>query len=160
MHPTLAPVVDLYQINTTLVPQALDGVKKADLATRPLDKANSIHWIVGHLATSRIGLGGMIGLDVEVPWTELFARGTEAGDSSAYPAIDEITDVWDHVSNGLLSRFGELSEDELLAPSPVKFPVSEETIRGVISFLSLHESYHVGQLAYLRRLLGYDQLVG
>jgi hypothetical protein len=36
----------------------------------------------------------------------------------------------------------------------------DKTQRGAIVFLNYHETYHVGQMAYLRKWLGYSQLVG
>ena len=45
---------------------------------------------------------------------------------------------------------------QLLAPPPEGFPIEDQTIRGGISFLSWHESYHVGQIGVLRTELGYS----
>ena len=44
--------------------------------------------------------------------------------------------------------------------SPIEFPIESKTILGAIAFLALHESYHMGQLAYVRRFFDGTQLVG
>ena len=43
---------------------------------------------------------------------------------------------------------------------PYSIPGIEKTTAGTLAFLSLHESYHVGQLAYILRLHGREKLVG
>jgi uncharacterized damage-inducible protein DinB len=44
------------------------------------------------------------------------------------------------------------------APSPS--PSFDGTVGGMVSFLAMHETYHVGQAVYLRRLLGHGRVVG
>ena len=89
-----------------------------------------------------------------------FVGGTEAMASSELPSLDELKKAWEDISTKMNKRLEEVTEDELSKEPPWQPPVDEKTIRGAIAFLSLHESYHVGQMAYIRRLLGYDQLVG
>jgi uncharacterized damage-inducible protein DinB len=48
----------------------------------------------------------------------------------------------------------------MAAPAPPPSPSFDGTIGGMVSFLAMHETYHVGQVVYLRRLLGHDRVVG
>ena len=160
MNPSIKQVADQYTLNNWLLWKAVGDIKESDMYTRPDEKANSMHWLVGHMTTSRYGVAGMLGIDDKPAWGEIFNRGTEALASSELPSLDELKKAWDDISAKMTSRLGEVTEDELSKEPPWQPPIDEKTIRGAIAFLSLHESYHVGQMAYIRRLLGYDQLVG
>jgi uncharacterized damage-inducible protein DinB len=57
-------------------------------------------------------------------------------------------------------RFEELTDADLAAKAPFQFPVDDDTILGVIAFMAMHESYHIGQLSAIRRQLGLPGLAG
>jgi uncharacterized damage-inducible protein DinB len=58
-------------------------------------------------------------------------------------------------------RSADRGAGTLSAPPPEKAPPSTDgTLGGVISFLAYHETYHVGQAAYLSRWLGHAQIMG
>jgi len=38
-------------------------------------------------------------------------------------------------------------------------PQGDETLRGMVAFLVFHEAYHVGQIGYLKKQLGYAPLI-
>jgi uncharacterized damage-inducible protein DinB len=81
-------------------------------------------------------------------------------DPGQYPELDDILRVWKEATAQLEQRFEELSDAQLSAEAPRNFPVPDKTIRGAINFLAYHEAYHVGQLAYIRKWLGKQSLVG
>ena len=68
--------------------------------------------------------------------------------------------VWAGAGEQLMKRYEELTGEELSAKAPRDFPVPDKTIRGAINFLAYHEAYHVGQIAYIRKLLDKSSLVG
>jgi len=59
-----------------------------------------------------------------------------------------------------MARLKVLTDEELSKPAPFPVPAGDKTQRGAIVFLNFHETYHIGQMAYLRKWLGYSQLVG
>jgi len=70
-----------------------------------------------------------------------------------------IMQTWEEVSGRLATSLAGA------APEALAQPVSsgrtlDGKISGRIAFLSLHESYHVGQMAYLRKWLGFGQAAG
>jgi hypothetical protein len=160
MNPQLKPIVDLYNVNTNLYLKALDMAEEKDLFDRPMGKANSLLWVAGHLAASRFTVANMLGLKVEFPKAELFNYGSEPTDSSAYPTIEEIVLAWNDISEKLMDQFEKVSDDVLAGKPPYDVPGVEKTVAGMVAFMQLHESYHVGQLAYINRLHGGDKLVG
>jgi len=48
----------------------------------------------------------------------------------------------------------------LSAPPPGKLPSFDGKISGSVAFLAFHETYHVGQAAYLRTWLGHEGVAG
>ena len=159
MHTSIAVTVQLYGVTSFLYDKALDGLDQKALLARPAEVSNPIVWIAGHLAYSRTGLAGIVGARLDMPWPKLFARGAKAAAPEAYPDIAEIRAAWTHASTALMQRLEELNEADLAAPSPRSFPIPDKTIRGAITFNAFHESYHVGQMAYVRKWLGFPGLV-
>ena len=53
----------------------------------------------------------------------------------------------------------DLSAADLDAASEHGFPTDDKSVLGVITFLTFHETYHVGQMGLLRKFLGYDPIV-
>jgi len=160
MDATISAVSSLFHTNDQLFHRALDGIKREDLLRRPHDGSNPLIWIAGHATTSRSSLTKMIGESVNNPWSELFKRGATVDANISYPEIQEIISLWDEVTEKLMRRLQSLMDDELAQAPPFPVPTSDKTLRGAIVFLNYHETYHIGQMAYLRKWLGHSQLVG
>ena len=157
----LSTVIPLFKTNKALFFKSLEGVSMEHLRQRPNDKSNPMIWIAGHLVFSRTGLVRIVGGKVdEKPWNALFGRGASVDEILTYPDSEEIAEQWKIVSDVLMTRLHELTEDELDQPSSFNVPAGEQTVRGAVAFLNFHETYHIGQLAYLRKLFGYSQLAG
>ena len=154
------PVICQLEVNTGLIGMVLKDMPEEQIVLHPDGKGNSMQWIVGHLVISRYTIGGLIGMSDSSPWDVIVDRGAEVKDALNYPPMAEITVEWENVTAKLLPALAELTAATADNESPIKFPTSDKTVLGGIGFLSLHESYHVGQLAYLRTFLGHPQLVG
>lgn len=148
-----------YSVNTGLLVKAFADIKDEDVFRRP-EGGNSLHWIAGHVTDSRMFLGELTGLGTKSSWGELFNSGCEIKAPDAYPPLSEVISTWKDIGGKLMARFGEISDEELGESIKPDFPGQDKTVLGAIAFLSLHESYHVGQLAYIRRLFGYERLTG
>jgi len=161
MHQKITPLADLYRLNDMLFAKAFDGVKDEDVAARPMEAGNSLHYIAGHITGARYQLARLLGVGEEFPFGTLFnAKQVTPRDPSEYPPISKIQEAWKHISDKLYARMEAMTEEDLAAKSPLDLPVNDNTLASAIAFLSLHESYHVGQLSYIRRLYGYDGLAG
>ncbi|HEV8370103.1 MAG TPA: DinB family protein [Pyrinomonadaceae bacterium] len=160
MDLAIATVVPLFRASDQLFHRALEGIKREDLLRRPHDGSNPLIWIAGHAMTVRGSLARIIGERVENQWSQLFARGAVVDSNSHYPEVTEIISLWDAVTAKLMPRLEQLGNEELAQPAPFPLPTGDKTKRGAIVFLNYHETYHIGQMAYLRKWLGYSQLVG
>ena len=160
MDPCITPLSELFAINNQLFPRALEDICEDDLYKRPGGRSNSIIWLAGHLTGARYLLANLLRVNEEFPYEGIFNRGTKPPSDDQLPKPDEIKAAWDGISDKLMAKLESVTDEELMTTSPMEFPTKDETILGAVAFMALHESYHVGQMAYVRRLLGYSQLVG
>ena len=101
-----------------------------------------------------------LGVDWSSPWAPLFARGTERVDDSAYPSIEEMRDAWSEVSEQLKATLNGSPEEVFSNPAPEGPPSFDKKVSGTVAFLAFHDTYHTGQVSFLRKWLGYGQTVG
>jgi len=127
---------------------------------RPGADANSMQWILGHIIASRYSILQLMGSDSNQPYGPLFSKNAEPKEPGEYPSVEELKESWNQAAKELNDRLEELTEGELEKPIERKFPGVDSTVMGGITFLHFHESYHIGQLAYIRRLHHQTQLVG
>ena len=161
MDPSMKTTIALYNLRSHHFSNALKGLGREELLRRPNDSVNPMLWIAGHMTVSRFTLAHLMGAKNEGPWKDLFSRGGQTTELEDLPDLSEIQAVWSAVSEDLIGRMENLGESELSRPvAPESFRFADKTLRGVILFRGHHESYHVGQMAYLRKWLGYPGLVG
>jgi uncharacterized damage-inducible protein DinB len=161
MDPVVASHAQLFAIQSTLVNRALASLSEEEIWRRPTAQTNAVGWLVGHIASYRNRLVLVLGGDPEpAPWADLFARGAQVADRNTYPATGEIVDTMKRINDKLKARMDAATDAELSAPSPVKTPAPDPSVRGTVAFLGFHEGYHIGQIAFVMKLLGKPGLVG
>ena len=160
MDPLVNQSHQLYGISTALVEKAVRDFSDEEAARRVEGNSNCMLWLFGHLTSVRCSLAGMLGVKKEMPWQPLFRKGATGTDFSQYPKMAEIREVWQDITPQLFQLLETAGDEQLAAPAPRDFPIPDKTMRGAILFLAFHESYHVGQMSYLRKCLGKDNLVG
>ena len=128
MEAALAPLAGVLELNTDLLLNCLNGVsdEEARRLNRPLDN----------------------------PLTAYLDKAQGIDDSTDWPSLDDVRAAWRAVSAHLLAALPAISARELATPDAHRFPFPDTTRLGMIAFLTQHDSYHLGQLAFLRRQLG------
>ncbi len=58
------------------------------------------------------------------------------------------------------TALADLTAAELDGKLVAPYPVQEPTVVNGIAFLTFHETFHIGQLGYIRKLRGYQTLAG
>ena len=160
MKSILASVRWSLRLNQDLIRRSLDGLFRDELERRCGPDSSSPFWIFGHVTVSRFSLARLIGIDVEEGWLDDFRRGSRVKVRSEYPTFEELDEAFRKVSNLIYSQLEVLTEEELDRSVGGNYPVEDKTVRGVLAFFAYHETYHLGQLAYLRHWLGHDRVVG
>ena len=122
---------------------------------RPDNKANSIHFILGHITGTRYQIAQLLGEHAEFAHEALFDRGVAIKDAAEYPPFSQVKAAWDTISLRMPQVLETATEEQLSGPAPFDPPGMEKNVRGLLSFMAFHESYHIGQISYVRRLLGH-----
>jgi len=143
----------------------LDHTERTHWFRMPGDQIGHIAWQMGHLAVSQVALIHVrcFGLEeaehITPEQKKLFGRGsTPVADMGAYPSLDEITALFDRIqteSLGLIRGMDEATLDEPTGDPP--HPLFA-TRAGAIGTAAMHESFHTGQIAIIRRLAGLKPL--
>jgi uncharacterized protein YndB with AHSA1/START domain/uncharacterized damage-inducible protein DinB len=158
--PALAPIWLIFKLNHGLMQKAIEGLTDRDAWHRPTEKNNPMLWILGHVVSTRASLLGLLGETFETGWGDLFMRGSALRERPHYPSLLEIERTRTDVGTRLRARLAALTPDDLARPATApKFP-GAKTLADQIAFFAFHESYHVGQLGYVRKALGHPSMVG
>jgi uncharacterized damage-inducible protein DinB len=160
METYFANIEGMFKTNTDIVRKAIEGISPEHWFQRPGDDSNHLMWVAGHLVVSRGAVLKSLGTEWAVPWSSLFTRGAKLAAPNQYPVVEEVRSAWDDVSDKLLASFPDATADVLAKPAPTGPPSFDGKINGLVAFLAFHETYHVGQVSYLTKWLGYGQSVG
>lgn len=160
LRPVLAPIALQLKYNGALMKSVLAGLAPADLWHRPTDRSNPILWIYGHIVSTRASLAGMLGERINTGWGSVFDRGAELLAADRYPAVQEIERVNREVVERLKAKFAALTDAELAGPPIETHLPGVTTLAEQLAGYAFHESYHVGQMAYVRKALGHSRVAG
>ena len=149
----------IFSLNDNFVPRALHGLTQEELCRAPTDRNNSMLWVAGHVVQRRATVIQMLGDGLETGWGNPFDRGATVGDAHRYPSGAEVERVMREASPRLSAVLSALSNEQLARPASLPIP-GIKTLADELAFFALHDSYHVGQVAYIRKGLGYPGLAG
>jgi uncharacterized damage-inducible protein DinB len=154
MDPRVFPIAEIYRLNSWLFHNCLDGLTDEQGRIRPTGGTNSAAFVAAHVADSRFAIAAWLGAPLENPLAEALEDATAIDDVRALPSLQVIRDAWDRASLAIAARLDEITPTELDGPSPARFPTGGPTLLGALAFLAQHDSYHIGQLALLRKYAG------
>lgn len=160
MPAALGPIALIFKLNTGLLRTTLDGLSAEDLWQRPTPLTNPMLWIYGHVVQTRATMLGLLEDPFDTAWTDLFTRGSGLHETPRYPSRDDIDRTHRQIVDRLRARFDLLTEADLAAPARGKQVPGANTVGDQLAFLAFHESYHIGQLAYVRKALGHSAIAG
>ncbi len=154
MNDRLVPLYEIFKLNSRLFLNCLDGWKDDQARWRPGPGTNSAAFIALHLVDSRHYIARVIGMTTENPFPFL-ADAKSIEDMKTWPKLEEIRSAWKSVTGNMRERFKTLTPADLAAPAEwQEMPMDDKTQTGMLIFMMQHESYHIGQLAILRKQAG------
>ena len=155
MSQPLRLLADGFRLNDQVMEMVTKDFDAADWFRRPEAGGNHAVWLLGHLAGSRRYLLRLVGVELEPPsWLDMFRIGGELAADDAYPAPAELLGDLKMVGAQLADRLAALSPQETEAELEQAMPNGSKTRAGAAHFLYWHETYHLGQLGYIRRMCG------
>ena len=148
MNATLSPaqifidtIVDHFSVSYRIGHRNLGGISHDESLVNPEKAGNNIHWVVRHIVHTR---------DRFLP--SLGQRPVLTGDSLR---LEELIAAWGESQDRLVTGLRALTEEQLESDAP--FNPGGGPVGKLSPFLitaTFHESYHVGQIGILRRILG------
>jgi len=154
MEPQIAPLAAILDLNTDLLLNTLEGLGDDEARVRLPGGGNSLVFLAAHLTDTRHFLAERIGHPLANPLASYLAEARGIEDIVAWPRMAELRGAWCSVSSHVRAALATLDAGDLARPNADRFPLSDGTQLGMIAFLVQHDSYHVGQMAFLRRQLG------
>ena len=154
MEPQVRPLAALYNLNTDLLLNCLEGLSDQEAQRRLEAGGNSITFLAEHLTDSRHFLAARLGHTLLNPIAQYLADVRSMDDITEWPSLEEIRPAWLGVSAHLQSVLGRLTAPELAEPTAQRFLAEDTTRLGMVTFLAQHDSYHLGQIGFIRRQLG------
>ena len=152
----LASWAQRFAFNDGVMETVVGGLGASDWRHRPEGGGNSAVWIAGHLAATRRSLLRRLGEEVATEeWEARFKRGVPCRDASTYPSAAVLVGDFHAIGKRLAARLREATEEQAREPWGSDLPDGSKDVAGGCGFLHFHETYHLGQFSYLRRIRGH-----
>ncbi len=142
-----------YDLHAALFSKNLDDISDAE-ASRRINNANSLAWIVEHTVDIQYNLAMLLGLETQNPYADQFAYGKKFDSKAKYSSLSKMKSDWDALSPKISEAIGKLTEEQLNAKAPFPIPFPEQTMRGLYAFQMHHLGYEFGQIGLYRKFLG------
>ena len=145
--------------------ERFESVPLSEWFTIPPNGVSNIAWQVGHItmAEYRLCLERLrprTSADAELIPDELlqqFRRDSVPRSASEYPSAAEIRSVCDRVHARVMEELPGYPDADLDLPPLLPHPLFDTRIAG-LRYAPLHEMIHCGQIALIRRMLGYKPI--
>jgi len=156
---------DLLQKTCDATVTTAQAVAEANRFRQAADGKAHPEWLLGHLASSlnTVVLEWMLGEESAVPkgfgrsFAPDFAGGAPITNKSQdYPSWDEVMQIYKVVSAKCIAGIRQIPDEDLTKPLkgaiPDQFREFFPTNEATISNMTLHDSYHRGQMSLLNNL--------
>lgn len=152
MAKSLQHTENILNMNTRLFLNALEGVTESQAKERISDHNNPFIWLASHTVWARYNTCAMLGKPAaKNPYDGLF-EGFKPFDTAAdYGTLAKAKEEWNKASELLKEAWASVTEEHLAADCPLKSPIGDFSFGGTVTFLAQHESYDIGQIAFLKK---------
>src|SRR5471030_2061084 len=139
----------ILNMNERLFLNALAGVTDEQAKERISTHNNPLIWIATHTVWARYNIAMLLGKPGDNPYNGMFENFKPLDDTMKFPTLDTIKSEWKKASDLLRAALIDVTEEHLASPAPFASPIGDPTMGGTIAFLAQHESYDIGQTAFL-----------
>ena len=143
----------ILNMNERLFLNTLLGVTEEQAIERVSHHNNPLIWIATHTVWARYNMAMLLGKAADNPYKGMFENFKAYEVSMKLPTVENVKAEWTKASGLLKEALASVSEEHLAGDAPSKNPIGDFTIGGTIAFLAEHESYDIGQLGFLKKLL-------
>lgn len=158
----LQAAVERIQFARNYTSQFLDDLTDAEWFWTPPGFVSHIAWQVAHIASSQYGLclfrlRGRTPEDEKlIPqdfWDKFKIGSTPVAGAENNPSVAVIRQVFEKMHSQVLTELAAKTDDEVDIPLEKPHPAFA-TVLGGIEYSPMHEMIHVGQITFLRRMMG------
>lgn len=158
---TLEILVDRLQTARRWTLNLLSDIEESRWFDAPGPGLGHVAWQVGHLAASQVVLVHTRCFDknytdhLSASFRDTFGRGSKpVADRAAYPPLADIRANFDRIHRESIDLITGMNPAELDRPTAGEPHPMFANKAGAIGMASMHESFHAGQIALIRRLAG------
>jgi hypothetical protein len=163
---SLSHITAQYQLLTDWYLFSLADITDNDGSKVISDHINSLEWLAGHLITGRYRNILRLGVKVEpYKYMDKFINQTLPPPNAIafdkkiiYPSLAESREQWTNYADIFLNAIRNADENILKSELLFPIPTGGKTTEDALAFLILHETYHIGQMSIIRKLLGYKSM--
>ncbi|WP_418124107.1 DinB family protein [Chryseobacterium sp. PTM-20240506] len=150
-------VIPAYRMHSQSFLNVLEGISEEDAMKRIDGKTNHIVWMAGNFLNMRYGLGSVLGLQEEDPYTDLFFQGKALDENFNYPSIAQLKESFHHISPKVYQKLLEATDEQLDEIFEIGMNISfySETKLNFTGMCIGREDYLCGQMGLMRKILGY-----
>ena len=150
-------IIPAYRMHSQSFLNVLDGISQEDAMKRIDGKTNHVVWMAGNFLNMRYGLGWVLGLQEEDPYTELFFQGKALDESFNYPSLEELKKNFHAISPKVYQKLLEAKDEELdeIFEIGMNAPYFIENKLNFTGMCMGREDYLCGQMGLMRKILGY-----
>ena len=142
----------IFNLNTRLFINALDGVTDEQAKERISGHNNPLNWLATHTVWARYNISAFLGKPpANNPYNGLFENFKPFDPAHQFSSLAEIKAEWEKATVLLKEALSSVTEEHLAGDSPLKSPIGDFSNGGTVAFLAQHESYDIGQIAYLKK---------
>lgn len=146
-HPQL-----IFNLNSRLFVNALAGITEEQAKERISDHNNPVNWLAAHTVWARYNTCAMLGKPAaNNPYDGLFEKFKPFDAATDYGTLAKAKAEWEKATALLNDALAGVTEEHLAADCPLKSPTGDFSFGGTITFLAQHESYDIGQIAFLKK---------
>ena len=142
----------IFNLNSRLFLNALAGVTEEQAKERISSHNNPLSWLAAHTVWARYNSCAMLGKPAaKNPYDGLFENFKPYDAAADYGTLAKAKEEWQKATDLLKEALASVTEEHLAADCPLKSPIGDFSFAGTVTFLAQHESYDIGQIAFLKK---------
>lgn len=151
-----------FRFNTKFLTYIIKPLNQDDWFFKPKGGGNDAHWNLGHLVRQRSDLLIEAGIDIKrYEWEHFFKYGNEPKEERRVVQPEELIKSFNDREQLISKHLSKIDGSTLLPKEEGEWEIWSEinTLSDMMQFYLFHEGYHMGQIGYVRRMLGNKRVV-
>lgn len=158
-------LINGFRLNLDYTFKLVEDVPDKQMTFQPIGFTNHPKFTIGHLVSATGLTEELLGEKYNIPkgWDTLFRRKGPGDprlpekDPEKYPHKNELLKILNQKANNVIGLIESTKESKLKEACQWKLSHYMPSVADVLYFqCHIHHSWHIGQLAEWRRLMGYD----